>query len=401
MDYLLDPDQEKLFLDHVYALFRDETLFSIYKKFGIGVFRRSCVLRNFEKFLQKVEFKGKMCLEIGTLNGLTAIVLSRYFDEVISIDIKPTKEKYEILEFTGIKNIKFVDVKDNRERNRFIDKVEFDYAFSDANHFKETNGDFEQVAHCGRVLFDEYWEYQQPVFDLVNNLRLSGEVQTDWKFAYWQADPMDRFIKTMEGKREGNLVYCDGIAYQAEMWRRIFYDEEYFKHYEELAGSATANKINNGRIQFTNKHARGFPMLDIGIGSGEFIEKRGKNTFGYDINPKAVRWLKQRELFREDFMSFRAFTFWDVLEHVGNPGIYLDRIPKGAYLFTSLPIFRNLKEVTSSKHYKPGEHLYYWTEQGFIEWMRKYGFKLMDASGFEMAAGRESIRSFAFKRLNE
>ena len=58
-----------------------------------------------------------------------------------------------------------------------------------------------------------------------------------------------------------------------------------------------------------------------------------------------------------------------------------------------------LRAVRASKHYRPGEHLLHFTEEGFVAWMRMHGFQLLECSDFEMQAGRESILSFAFRRF--
>ena len=54
--------------------------------------------------------------------------------------------------------------------------------------------------------------------------------------------------------------------------------------------------------------------------------------------------------------------------------------------------------IRDSKHYRPGEHLYYFTELGFAQWMARHGFELLEVSNFETKAGRDSILSFAFRR---
>ena len=208
---------------------------------------------------------------------------------------------------------------------------------------------------------------------------------------------MDRVIRQYAVVKD-DLVYipCKGVAYQKDTDVTIEYDHDYYQHYLEIEGTATAKKLNEGRAALVNKYYTG-KVLDVGIGSGEFIRTRD-NTYGYDVNPYAIRWLKSFHLWEEDFSKFKAFTFWDVIEHVESPQEYLDRIPKGAYLFTCLPIFSTLEDVKQSKHYKPGEHLYYWTREGFINWMDDYGFTFIEMQDYEIKAGREEIYSFAFKK---
>lgn len=212
---------------------------------------------------------------------------------------------------------------------------------------------------------------------------------------------MDELIKRFETVADRDLKQCAarGVAYQADMSRPVQYDDAYFQNYVNLEGQEIARRLNAGRVDLVNRHAGADGLtLDVGIGSGEFIKSRGANTFGRDVNPRAVEWLKQENLFSEDMGAFKAFTFWDVLEHIDVPNNYFKRMPEGSLLFTSLPTFDDLNRVRKSRHYKPNEHFYYWTQQGFIAWMALYRFRCLEISRFETEAGRDDITSFAFIR---
>jgi SAM-dependent methyltransferase len=163
----------------------DEQLRSIMGHFGIDAFRRSCVLENFDKFLKDNNFRGGRCVEIGTYNGLTALVLARHFREVVSIDNLPNTMKHAVLKHTGVKNIKFIDIKSNTEKADIINSLDFDAAFVDGDHENDTQFDFNLVEKCGRVLFHEYWEKQPKVFELVNSLKKINRVVIDNKLALW------------------------------------------------------------------------------------------------------------------------------------------------------------------------------------------------------------------------
>lgn len=211
---------------------------------------------------------------------------------------------------------------------------------------------------------------------------------------------MDRFIEALPAKRDDDLMLClrDGVAYQCDMDHRVAYDRAYFEKYRTYEGSPVAQKINAGRIALVKRHYGGGPLLDIGVGSGEFIKRRGKPTFGYDINMTAKRWLLDEGLWCDVEMAFPAYSFWDVLEHVPEPEDYFRHVLPGAYLFTALPIFDDLTRIRESKHYRPDEHLYYWTREGFIRWMANHAFEHLETSHHEIFAGRQSILAFAFRR---
>jgi hypothetical protein len=207
---------------------------------------------------------------------------------------------------------------------------------------------------------------------------------------------VDKIIKRFDGVDDADLFLCldRGVAYQREMDFPIKYDEDYIQHYRDLDGTEISERLNQGRIDFVAKHYSG-QMLDVGIGSGEFIRKRGQCK-GFDINQHALTWLLKENCYSEHVERFDAVSFWDVLEHVPDPNSYLKQVKPGAYLFTSVPIFRNLRKIRESKHYKPNEHLYYFTHEGFVNWMALYGFRLLECSDFETQCGRESIMSYVF-----
>ncbi len=210
---------------------------------------------------------------------------------------------------------------------------------------------------------------------------------------------MDRFIASLPSQPDGDLMLCPdhGVAYQADHTQLVAYDEAYYAKCAGYEGQEIANKINAGRVELVNKYVGPNKVVDVGIGSGEFIRTR-PNTYGTDVNPAGIEWLKRNDRWVEKIIGFAAVTFWDVLEHIPEPEQYLKQIGLGCYLFTSIPIVYALGAIRLSKHYRPGEHLYYYTEEGFVSWMERHGFQLLETQTFEIEAGRESIYSFAFRR---
>jgi hypothetical protein len=212
---------------------------------------------------------------------------------------------------------------------------------------------------------------------------------------------MDKIIEGYMSVPFGELNYCykNDIMYQRDMHISIEYDKHYFAKYVSHENSEIARKLNQGRTSITEKYC--LKILDIGIGSGEFIKKSNIFTYGYDINPVAIKWLMERQIYVDPYTNMPevdGLTFWDSLEHIPNPGQLLSLIPSGKYVFISLPIFNDLLKVRSSKHYKPNEHYYYFTANGMIGWMKDSGFDLLEMSDFETRAGREDILTFVFKK---
>jgi len=210
---------------------------------------------------------------------------------------------------------------------------------------------------------------------------------------------MDRFVKTFPAIWDRDLMLCPehGVAYQLDRSHVINYDADYYGKCLSYEDQQIAREINAGRIAIVDKYLGRSAVVDIGIGSGEFIKKR-PNTFGFDVNPVAIEWLKRNDLWAANLDAFGGYTFWDVIEHVEDPGLYLREVQLHARVFISIPLFDDLDHIRQSKHYRPGEHLYYWTAAGFVMWMDMHGFMLLERQTFEMDAGREDIHTFAFQR---
>lgn len=212
---------------------------------------------------------------------------------------------------------------------------------------------------------------------------------------------MDRFIAEFFAVPDDDLMLCPthGVAYQRDMSHRVrvpYFDV--YQTYDSEAERAIERRINTGRRDLVNKYAGSYTeVLDVGVGCGAFIKCR-PFTYGFDLDPKAVAWLQDSGRYTANFRGFKAFTFWDVIEHIETPDEYFSQIGSGSHLFCCLPIFSDLRRIRDSKHYRPGEHLYYWTEAGFVGWMGLYGFRLLERQDVETRAGRDSILSFAFLR---
>lgn len=214
---------------------------------------------------------------------------------------------------------------------------------------------------------------------------------------------VDKFIANFDAVEDDDLMLCDrnGVAYQADMSAgRVPYDSDYLakcRAYEDLP---TAKAVNAGRCALLMRHLpEGASVLDVGAGSGAFVRAAaswGFDACGFDVIQDTADELRAAGVYAEDLSVFDAVTLWDSIEHMEDPGRPLREIRKGSLLFVSVPIFADLRTIRASKHYRPGEHLYYWTAQGFINWAALSGFRLLEQSTHETDAGRDSIGAFAF-----
>lgn len=182
--------KEKLQGDITFGPFANPMLKAILRRFGNTAFSRSSACMEFEIFLRRIRASGSVCLEIGTYHGISAVILSQFFDRVVcvSVDDRPRKlMKRNIIDFLKLTNIEFYDVQDNAEKAVLVKGLTFDFCYSDGDHTNDTREDFELVKHCGRVLFHEYWPIQVPVWNLVNSLPQHEVTRADVDcFAYWE-----------------------------------------------------------------------------------------------------------------------------------------------------------------------------------------------------------------------
>jgi hypothetical protein len=174
------------------------------------------------------------------------------------------------------------------------------------------------------------------------------------------------------------------------------YGLDYFEHYRMLDRTETGARLTAARLSMVTRHYEGH-ITDIGIGGGGFLLAHG-DARGYDINEAAVRWLVQRNLLTDPYLlPVEAVTLWDSIEHMRDPSALLKRVARWAFIST--PIYSDALHAQRSKHYKPGEHLWYFTERGLVHLMRHNGFRLREVNQTECDCGREEIGSFAFERI--
>lgn len=215
---------------------------------------------------------------------------------------------------------------------------------------------------------------------------------------------MDRIIQSYPSIPFDELNYCykDGIVYQRDMTKSVEYDKHYFEKYIRYEKTDIAKKLNAGRTGITEKYCNS--ILDVGIGSGEFIKESKILVYGFDINAVAVKWLREAGLYQDPYHEMppvEGLTLWDTMEHIPNPIDLLSLVKKDCYVFISIPIFTDLLKLKKSKHYRPNEHYYYFTANGMIQYMKDAGFAILEISDIETQAGREDILTFVFQKTQD
>lgn len=173
------------------------------------------------------------------------------------------------------------------------------------------------------------------------------------------------------------------------------YSGAYFEKYQQLDATPMGAALTRARVELVRKYTAGV-VVDIGIGGGRFIMEC--DALGYDVSQEAKEFLSQECRFFDPYRHpVPAITCWDSLEHIPDPEALLAAVSE--WLFVSMPIYESQADCLASKHYKPGEHLWYWTLPGFVAWCERQGFELIEINQAESELGREGITSFAFRRV--
>lgn len=176
------------------------------------------------------------------------------------------------------------------------------------------------------------------------------------------------------------------------------YDQSYFDNYLALESTPIAAALNAARVAMLREHSGpAETVVDVGVGAGTFMRQAGDRVSGYDVNPVAVRMLRGMQRYLDPrTAAVDVACFWDALEHIDDPSAILANVRRT--VLVSLPIFRSPGHALRSKHYKPGEHIWYFTDRGIRWFMAHHGFDCIASNDEETRIGREDIVSFAFRR---
>jgi hypothetical protein len=179
----------------------------------------------------------------------------------------------------------------------------------------------------------------------------------------------------------------------------FLYGRDYFSNYAAMADTEIAVALNTVRVQMLRRHTKAQDVVvDVGIGAGTFMDAAGPQVHGYDVNPVGIAWLHARMRFFDPYSrQCDVACFWDALEHIENPSGILCNVRR--IVLVSLPIFRDATHARTSKHYKPGEHIWYFTDGGIHWFMQQHGYARIERHVQETDCGREDIVSYAFRRV--
>lgn len=179
------------------------------------------------------------------------------------------------------------------------------------------------------------------------------------------------------------------------------YNQAYRDETERKASSRLGKRIYEARWEFINRHCDGGTLLDYGCGTGAFhsCAPVEYDATGWDVNPDSG--------FHDPITldSFDILTMWDSMEHMDSPLAPIVRFrPEFVFISTPNAEDTDLSWFESWRHFKPIEHLFYFTPKTLTMSMRSIGYKLLRVEytegGLRNPANPRAIFSAAYQCLN-
>lgn len=196
---------------------------------------------------------------------------------------------------------------------------------------------------------------------------------------------------------KGTLTWYDhaGMGYLPLF--KTPYDDAYYQKYVDMDKTKMGRNLTRARVDLVNEFLKDGSLVDVGIGSGKFMAEIG--CYGFDVNPMAIDLLDDTHRFYNPYEGkVENATFWDSLEHIEDIELILKNINQ--FVFVSIPIFKSVNHVLTSKHYRPDEHCFYFTDEGFKSFMDAHGFKVIECNTMETDLGREDIGTYVCERAH-
>ncbi len=151
-----------------------------------------------------------------------------------------------------------------------------------------------------------------------------------------------------------------GHAFQRSGMVTARYDFDYMSGYLQKPEVAMSH-LRTGFLKGFVKQGR---LLDVGYGTGAFLHTAstaGFEAYGCDVHG-VDRGIQEKPLVSED--EWDAVTFFDSLEHFPDLDVIRQLSRRARLILVSLPKTpRSFPECKKWRHYKPGEHLHYFTQE--------------------------------------
>jgi len=169
----------------------------------------------------------------------------------------------------------------------------------------------------------------------------------------------------------------------------MIYNLEYYEHMLRIY-SKTAEQICKIRWNFI-KEIKLLTILDYGSGVGWFRAYRPKDieVDSYDIANYPQTGIQKKE--------YDLVCFWDVLEHLENFNQIKSLLINTKAVAVSMPIKPKKIKLENWKHFKPNEHLHYFTIETLDALFKTYNFIKLKG-GYPECPPRTDVYSALYKK---
>ena len=169
------------------------------------------------------------------------------------------------------------------------------------------------------------------------------------------------------------------------------YDLEYYENMLRQY-SRTAEEISKIRWNWISEVDPAV-VLDYGSGVGWFRAWRPKGIKVYSCD------IASYPQTGTQFLMYDVVCFWDVLEHIPDFTVIEPILALARNVAVSIPLIPQEESFSTWKHFKPGEHLHYFTPSTLDALLAKYGFELRKA-GQPECPPRKDITSVLYAKID-
>jgi len=134
-------------------------------------------------------------------------------------------------------------------------------------------------------------------------------------------------------------------------------------------------------------------LLDFGSGVGWF---RAHRPLSIEVDSFDIGSYPQTGILHKEY---DVVCLWDVLEHIANFELIHSILNSTRYVALTIPIKPRKTSLACWKHYKPGEHLHYFTLDELDTFFETYGFRLLKR-GKPECPPREDVWSLLYEKEN-
>ncbi|HHN47427.1 MAG TPA: class I SAM-dependent methyltransferase [Bacteroidales bacterium] len=175
------------------------------------------------------------------------------------------------------------------------------------------------------------------------------------------------------------------------------------------------------KLKFIKKYSSHGKILDIGSGTGEFLnfcKKNGWETLGIEPNKAArdfsirnygLKILESEQYLRTEKTSFEVISMWHVLEHLENPveqfAMNRELLKENGLLVVALPNYESWDARYYGKFwaaYDVPRHLFHFPEKAVLWLAQKTGFTFLEKQPLKLDAFYISLLSekYAHGKMN-